>query len=359
EFAEVMRQRLRKEDIAGRFEGTAFTVLLERGSEQDAEKWARAFCKLVSSHVFEAGDRTVNLTCTVGIAPHSDLHKSADSLIELAEKTYRQAKDSGDQGAVQLEEASDEDTRIRRHDAVWSKRLTAALKENRFRLLQQPVGALDGGHTGMGDLLIRLVDEQGQTIAPSEFLPAARRTRMMHAVDRWVIGAAVSLCREQNPATFFVRVSEQSATDKTFYAWLKAMVAKTADRPESLCFQLPEDTVLKYLKASTHLAKFVRNIGCKFALEHSGTSDSSAKLIASMPLDYVKIDGSLITTLSKDSAAHAQTSELVHIAKSRGIETIAEQVQDANTMAALWQLGISYMQGHYVQEPEVILQETA
>ncbi|MEO0576061.1 MAG: EAL domain-containing protein [Pseudomonadota bacterium] len=363
DFAEVLRQKIEKTDLAGRFEGTAFTVLLERGNEHDAEVWARNFSEFVAQRVFEAGNRTVSLTCTIGIALHTKMVKDASSLIELSEHVYREAKGEakgdGNTGQIALEQPNDEDTRIRRHDAMWSKRLTEALRDNRFRLLQQPVAALDGESTAIADLLIRFVDEQGDVVAPSEFLPAARRSNMMQALDRWVINASLALCKERKPTLVFIRLSEQSIVDKSFYAWLKSMISKNAENPATLCFQIPEETALKYLKSVAQTANFVKQLGCKFALEHCGTAPQSSKLLQSLALDFVKIDGSLITSLSSDPDSHQTTSELVAVAKSRGIETIAEKVQDANTMAALWQLGISYMQGHYVQEPEVVLQETA
>lgn len=359
DFAEVLRQKIEKRDIAGRFEGTAFTVLMERGNEHDGEVWARKFAEFVAQRIFEAGNRTVSMTCTIGIALHTQMIKGAASLIELSEHIYREAKGDGNTGQIALEQPNNEDTRIRRHDAMWSKRLTEALRDNRFRLLQQPVAALDGEATAIADLLIRFVDEQGEVVAPSEFLPAARRSNMMQALDRWVINASLALCKERKPTLVFIRLSEQSIVDKSFYAWLKSMISKNADNPATLCFQIPEETAMKYLKSVAQTANFVKQLGCKFALEHCGTAEQSAKLLQSLALDFVKIDGSLITSLSSDPDAHQKTSELVAVAKARGIETIAEKVQDANTMAALWQLGISYMQGHYVQEPEVVLQETA
>lgn len=358
DFAEVLRQRIDRADIAGRFEGTAFTVLLERSSEQDAVNWANAFAHAVTERVFRAGERTVNLTCSIGICPNNELVKSIDELITVSENTYREARDRGI-GQVCMRETNDEDTRIRNHDAVWATRLTEALKENRFRLLQQPIAALDGESGSVFDILVRLIDEQGEPIAPSEFLPAARRTKMLHAIDRWVVGASMALCRERRPDLLFVRLSEQSLTDKSFAPWLKAMLGKAQIKPSALCFQVTEEITLKYLTATAQLAKFVRTLGCQFALEHCGTTDKSSKLIATLPLNFVKIDGGLIANLASDENAQQQTALIVQTAKSRGIGTIAEKVQDANTMAALWQLGISFMQGHYVQEPEVILQETA
>lgn len=358
DFAELLRQRIDRADIAGRFEGTAFTVLLERSSEEDAGIWAREFVEAVSERVFRAGERTTNLTCSIGICPANELVDGIEQLVDAAEHTYREARQIG-KGQVMLRETSDEDTRIRNHDNIWAKRLTEALKENRFRLLQQPIAALDGEGGNVIDILVRMIDEQNEPVAPSEFLPAAKRTRMMHAVDRWVIGAAISLCRERKPDIVFVRLSDQSLTDKSFTAWMKTMIGRAQLQPGMICLQVSEETALKFLTATAQLAGFVRKIGCRFALEHCGVSDKSQKLISTLPLDFVKIDGTLIANLSSDASARERTQALVEIAKERQIKTIAEKVQDANTMAALWQLGISYMQGYYVQEPEVVLQESA
>ena len=358
EFAELLRRCVVKGDIPGRFEGTAFTILMERATDSEARVWAEKFAALVADQHFEVGDRTITLTCSVGIAAYGELIDSVPALVEAAEKTYTAARKDG-RGSVRIAETSDEDTRIRNHDALWAKRLTSALKENRFRLLKQPIAALDGEAAGVFDILMRLVDEQGETIAPSEFLPAARRNNMMQALDRWVIGASIAMSREQRPDLLFVRISEQSVTDRSFAPWLKTIVAKSDVSAKSLCFQVTEEVALNYLKAVMQTAAAVRAMGCQFALEHVGNSPQSVKLVNGIPLDFAKIDGALITNLSTDSDAHTTTGQIVEAARSRGVRTVAEKVQDANTMAALWQLGISFMQGHYVQEPEVVLQDTA
>ncbi|MEM7762919.1 MAG: EAL domain-containing protein [Pseudomonadota bacterium] len=358
DFAEFLRQRIDRADIAGRFEGTAFTLLMERGSEQEAINWAKAFAHAVGERVFGAGDRTLSLSCGIGICPHNAVAPTVEDLMNISEQTYRSAHSAG-RGQVRLHETDDEDTRIRNHDAMWAKRITEALKENRFRLLQQPIAALDGEASTMFDILVRMVNEQDEVIAPSEFLPAAKRSHMLHAIDRWVIGASMALCRERRPDLVFLRMSEQSLIDKSFTAWLKTMISRAQINPATVCFQVTEETALSYLKATAQLSTFVRALGCRFAIEHCGISDKSEKLVGNLPLDFVKIDGALIANLSSDDDARARTKAIVEAATNRSIQTIAEKVQDANTMAALWQLGISFMQGHYVQEPEVVLQESA
>ena len=358
ELAQDLRDHLQANEFAGRFEGTALTVLLERGTEDDAEVWARDLCARIGERVFEIGKQTVRMTCSIGVCAHSGLIENIPQLIEYTEKAYRKARGIG-RGQVFVKQADDEDTRMRLNNALWVKRLTAALKENRFRLLQQPIAALDGESGEMYDLLIRMIDEQGETVLPSEFLPVAERTNMMQALDRWVIGAAVALCRDRNPDTVFVRLSAQSILDQSFLGWLKSVLAHSGTRPAQFCFQMPEVTAAQYLTATVAIATAIRELGARFALEHFGVTQHSRQILDRIELDFVKIDGSVIQNLSVDDDAHQHAADLVKRARDRGMATIAERVEDANTMALLWQLGISFMQGHYVHEPEVILQDTA
>ena len=99
--------------------------------------------------------------------------------------------------------------------------------------------------------------------------------------------------------------------------------------------------------------------GHEFAIEHFGIGHDSARVLASTPMHYLKIDGSLMQSLATDEALRQRVRGYIDTANKRGIATIAERVEDANTMAVLFQLGVGYVQGHYLHEPEVVLSETA
>ena len=200
-----------------------------------------------------------------------------------------------------------------------------------------------------------MLDEEGNAILPNDFLPAAQRNNLMKPIDRWVIGAAMSFCKIKNPDRVFVRLSSDSLVDLSLIDWLAKQLADKEVDPGKLVFQVTEADVAQQIQPSIKLAKLIDSLGCSLALEHFGAGRNSAELLKRLPVRYAKIDGSLMQGIAGDSALQEKVRDLVLAAHDHGVLTIAEQVQDANTMATLWQLGVEYMQGYYVQEPNVVL----
>jgi len=358
ELAALLREELGDDELAGRFEGTAFLALLERGSERDAERWGERLLEKVKAHRFSAEEGAVGLTCTIGLCAATGMIRESGPLIASAAEAHAHGRDAGG-ATVLMNETAETDTRMRRNDAIWVRHLKSALMENRFRLLQLPIASLDGEQQGMFDILIRMLDEQGNKVLPSEFLPAAERNNLMQVIDRWVIGASCQLAASTKAGKLFVRLSRHSIVDETLPDWLREQFSAFGAEPGQFCFQLAEEDAIRYLHQFSVLAHTLRSLGANFALEHVGTGERSLRTVEKLEPDYVKIDGSLIQSLARDEALQRQVQTLVERSRAVGARTIAERVEDANTMAVLWQLGISYMQGYYVHEPEVVLQETA
>ena len=124
-----------------------------------------------------------------------------------------------------------------------------------------------------------------------------------------------------------------------------------------LVVQIPERDAAKHIKQTQALVKHVRKLGIGFALEHYGVDQTRFQILDILKPDYIKIDGELMHTLMTDSNMQKAVSKIVEAAQERKIKTIAERVENANAMAVLFQLGLDFMQGHYVHEPEVVLQE--
>jgi len=188
-------------------------------------------------------------------------------------------------------------------------------------------------------------------------MPAAIRNRMLRAIDRWVIGATLAFCAKQPAEIVFVKLSGESLIDKTLAEWLAKAVQSSGVAPGRLCFQVSEEDAAQFLAQTKALAEQLKKQGHQFAIEHFGIGHDSARVLASTPMNYLKIDGSLMQSIATDKALQERVSNFVAQANKRGIATIAERVEDANTMAVLFQLGIGYVQGHYLQEPEVVLSE--
>jgi EAL domain-containing protein (putative c-di-GMP-specific phosphodiesterase class I) len=218
---------------------------------------------------------------------------------------------------------------------------------------------LGGEQKTMLDTVIRMIDPQGDEVAATDFMPAATRNRMLRAIDRWVIGATLLFCAKQPAETVFVKLSSESLIDKTLGDWLGKAVESSGVAPGRLCFQVSEEDATQFLAQTKTLAEQLKKQGHEFAIEHFGIGHDSARVLASTPMNYLKIDGSLMQSIASDKALQERVSNFIAQANKRNIATIAERVEDANTMAVLFQLGVGYVQGHYLHEPEVVLAETA
>lgn len=356
QLAEEIRKRMNPRDVAGRFEGTVIMALLERGSERDAEAWAQQLVEHLQNVDFKAADRTVNLTCTVGVCAVSGVYSSLEELIVAVAEARQQGKKNGG-NCVVLAESTDIDTRLRKYDAIWVRLIKAALMENRFRLAQLPIAGLRSDSDGMYDLLVRMIDEQGNALLPSDFLPAAERNNLMKTIDRWIVSAAMDFCVENKATKVFIRLSRQSLQDSSLVGWMKKECGKRKVEPSKLCIQIPEREAAKHIKLVKQVVEEFRTIGIGFALEHYGVDKNRFQILDILRPDFIKIDGELMHTLTTDTAMQESIRLVAEAADQRSIETIAERVENANAMAVLFQLGVNYMQGHYVHEPEVVLQE--
>jgi diguanylate cyclase (GGDEF)-like protein len=356
QLADVIRNLTQSSDLYGRFGGVVFTVLLERGTLRDVEAWADNALSTISDHLFEIADKTISVSCTLGL---SEVTRGADRiesiLIEAEQANNRGRKRGGNQ--MVLAEISDESTRIRRYDLVWVDKLKTALLNNQFKLIHLPVVSLGGETETRLDTIMRLLDEDGEEIPAAEFMPAAERHNMLKTLDRWVIGSSFAFAAEKKPDQLFVKLSKDSVIDRTLLDWIEKEIEANSLDPSCICFQVAEEEVTRHLKQVKALVDGLASLGFSFAVEHFGIGRDPMKILNSVPMQYLKIDGSLMQGISNNQTRQDEVQHFVSEARNKGIATIAERVEDANTMAVLFQLGVSYMQGHYVQEAEVVMED--
>jgi len=353
QLAELLRMQLTPTDLCGRFGGNGFLILLERGTARDVETWADNVVKRVNEHVFAFDEKTLSATVTVGLGLLPAANPDVGAAITDAISATRRGRELGGNQMYAVDK-SDTDTRVQAYDKIWVKHIKSALMENRFRLVQQPIASLLGEDKGMFDVLVRMLDEQGTEVLPAEFIAAAERNDLMKNIDRWVIGASMSFAANRKAACIFVRISKDTVLDKSLLAWLDTQLKSLKIEAKRLCIQVTEDLANQYVRQTKELAESLRKLGFGFALEHFGTGRDPLKLLADIDMNFIKIDGSLMQGLSTNQIQQQRVKGLVEAAKRRGIETVAERVEDANTMAVLWQLGIEFIQGYFVNAPEEV-----
>ncbi len=358
QFAQALREYTQSTDIYGRFGGTMFAIMLERGNMDDTEVWANTLLSQIADSIFQYENRSTTLTCSIGLCELDDPEIPLDLVVGDAESACREARQQGG-NQLGFSESSGVAKQLRQDDNIWIPRIRGALMDNRFRLEHQPVAGLNGEVSEAWDIMVRMLDEEGNTILPSEFMPVAERTGLTKNIDRWVVGAAFSFCLTNCAEMLFVRLSRDSLLDDTLTGWLKSQLERTQVTPARICFEVDEQVALDQLAQTQKLSTNLRDMGFRFAIEHFGKSPNSSQLLNRVEMELVKIDGSLMQGLHKDAETQNTVQQLTALAMAKDIETVAERVQDANTMAVLWQLGISYIQGNYVQKRDIVIEDTS
>jgi diguanylate cyclase (GGDEF)-like protein/PAS domain S-box-containing protein len=354
EVARLLKDTLHPKEVAGRFGGVRFLVLLERGNEHDINAWSERVLTRVQRHVMRINDKTVSVTCTIGLSVVAPGDPQLDAVVQDAIECARKGTARGGNQSIGSARA-DNDSRVMSYDRVWVKHIKAALMENRFRLVQQPIASLQGEDPGMFDVLVRMIDQQGKEVLPSEFMAAAGRNDLLKNIDRWVVGASLSFAAQKKPACLFVRLSRETVRDGAFLEWLDNHLRTSRADPQRLCFQVTEESAASHITEVKTLAAALRERAFRFALEGFGSGRNSSGMLEAVPLDFVKIDGTLVQGLAGDPQLQQRVRMLVEAARKHGIQTVAERVEDANTMAVLWQVGVQYIQGYFVNEPEEVV----
>jgi multidomain signaling protein FimX len=354
QVARLLKETLHPKEIAGRFGGVRFLALLERGNEHDISAWSERVLTRVQRQVMRIRDKSVSVTCTIGLSVVPPGDPRLDPVIQDAIESARKGTARGGNQSIGSDRA-DTDSRVMSYDTVWVKHIKAALMENRFRLVQQPIASLQGSDPNMFDVLVRMIDQQGKEVLPSEFMAAAGRNDLLKNIDRWVVGASLSFAAQKKPACLFVRLSRETARDPAFLEWLDNHLRNSRAEPQRLCFQVTEESAASHVSDVKALAGALRERAFRFALEGFGSGLNSGGMLESVPLDFVKIDGTLVQGLAGDPQLQQRVRLLVEAARKHGIQTVAERVEDANTMAVLWQIGVQYIQGYFVNEPEEVV----
>jgi EAL domain-containing protein (putative c-di-GMP-specific phosphodiesterase class I) len=247
----------------------------------------------------------------------------------------------------------------------WVHRISRALAEERICLYFQRIMPLTPAVGQVhGEVLLRMVDEQGQLVPPAAFIPAAERYKLMPAIDRWVIRTAMvtmaqklrGLPGQTSGMGISINLSGQSLCDEQLLEFITEQFQQSGVGAERVCFEITETAVIANLSRAIQLMLALRDIGCHFALDDFGSGLSSFAYLKQLPVDYLKIDGSFVRGMLEDPIDHAIVDSINQIGHVMGIQTIAEFVENAAMVSQLRALGVDYAQGYGVARPEPLLQ---
>jgi len=353
--ANALIETANKGDVYGRFGSSVFTILCHKGSNDDVKSWAEHFQEYLHKNPCVINDTKYPLTCSIGITEWQEDNDDFADALQRAKNSSDEARNSGT-GKIKVNQHFQDITQQSNDfDKEWVAKLKRALVQNRFQLYQFPISSLRMTSRNMIDVYLRMKGDDDELILPNVFMPTAERNNMTQSLDRWVIGASIKYCQANPDAKMFVRLSKESLLDKALLTWANKILQDHKVSPASIVFQIVEEHLFKFRsKLTTRLHEFREN-NFEVAIEHFGKNPAHIELLEDYPINYLKIDSTLIQGLTESRDRQKIVKALCKIAGSKQIATIAEHVETADTMAVLYQLGADYMQGKFTLEPEVVL----
>jgi diguanylate cyclase (GGDEF)-like protein/PAS domain S-box-containing protein len=357
EAAKLLRDAVRDSDTVARIGGDEFGVLLTGCPLDKARQIADDLCRAVAAHRFVWQDRVFNIGVSIGLIEIGREAGSVEQLFASADSACYVAKKEG-AGRVSVYSARDEALARNSGEIEWLQKLQGAIKEERFALYYQPIVAANGGEIAgpSMEVLLRMLDESGKEIQPSEFVQAAERFRLMASVDRWVVQTtltalsrnAFQLAQDRSVA---INISGQTLSDPLFLEFVVECLDTTGVGPEQVCFEITEAAVIGNLEHARRFVGVLHGMGCKFAIDDFGSGVGSFSSLKTLELDYLKLDGSFMRNLARDSVSQTMVTAMIKLARTLNFKIIAEQVEDSAALDAARRIGVDYIQGFVIARP--------
>lgn len=359
EVASLFKEAVRDSDTVGRIGGDEFALLLVGCPLEKARQIADDVVRSVNDYRFVWKDKIFNIGVSIGLVEIGagggaieDIMNSADSACYVAKK----------QGGLHVHVYSAREEASARHSGEihWLQRLQGALRDNKFELYFQPImhARPDGVRGPALEVFVRLEGENGQpSTPPAEFMRAAERYRLMPHIDRWVVQTVLSALGRGGMKlppgrSVAINIAGQTLGDSDFLEFVVDCFDHTGANPGDICFEVTESAVVANLDHAQRFIAVLHGMGCEFALDDFGSGLSSFSTLRTLPMDYLKIDGSFIHNLAGDSVNQAMVAAMIELSKSLNFRVVAEQVEDQLSLDTVTDMGIDFVQGFVVGRPQ-------
>jgi diguanylate cyclase (GGDEF)-like protein/PAS domain S-box-containing protein len=362
QLALLLSGKVRDSDTVARLGGDEFGVLVEHCALEQAQRLANELRQAIQEFRFAWNDKVFDVGASIGLVPVASHSNSVAEVLSAADIACYAAKDHG-RNRVHVYKKTDADLAFRHGQMHWVGRIRHALKDDRFQLYFQKIVPTAGDtrpHSGY-EILMRVIDENGDLILPGAFITAAERYNLMPQLDRWVVQnlcAKWASLAKTNPAAgtdtplFFINISGATLGDESFLDFVRNQLRDQGVDPGTICFEITETAAVSHLPAAVRFIKELKALGCRFALDDFGSGVSSFTYLKNLSVDFLKIDGSFVKDMRKDAIDHAMVRAIHQIGTVMGIQTIAECVEDAAVITNLRDIGVNYAQGFALHRPE-------
>jgi len=354
QISTVIRSSIRGRDTLARLGGDEFAILMENTSPENAFQTATKIKEAIQLHLFIWENHNYKTSVSIGLVPIKNATISFTELLSAADIACYTAKEKG-RNRIQLHE--DEESNKHHGEMLWVTQIHQALENNQFCLYAQEISPLVGTNDCHYELLIRMVNEEGNLIPPNDFLPAAERYYLMQKIDRWVIETSLNLLEKspqflQDIGFISINLSGQSLAEIDFQNFVIDRLTTSKIPAGKICFEITETAAISNLKVAIEFITTLKKFGCRFALDDFGSGLSSFSYLKNLPVDYLKIDGMFVKDIIDDPIDLAMVKSIHEIGQVMGIHTIAEFVENDEIKGMLKAIGVNYVQGYGIHKPQ-------
>ncbi|HYH53462.1 MAG TPA: bifunctional diguanylate cyclase/phosphodiesterase [Solirubrobacterales bacterium] len=338
--AATLRDESRVDDLPARICADEFALLLQQTTPSQAMATAERLISLVR----ERGKPAVGASVGIAAFGGTGEEASAEGLMIAADIALCEAKEQG--GGRAVDAGSGPNLKL-----TWADRIREALDQQRLVVYAQPIFDLRKECVAREELLVRMLDDNGDVIPPSSFLPTAERLGLIAEIDRLVLGKAIQLAGRSQPIA--INVSGASLCDSRLIEDVQAAIAEGLN-PAWLDFEITETAAISNMENARLFAQTVTEMGCGLGLDDFGTGFSSFSYLKELPVQHLKIDIEFIRNLPRSPTDQRLVGALVQFAKAFGQETVAEGIEDADTLALVRGYEVDYAQGFHIGEPALV-----
>lgn len=360
EIGQLVAAQVANVGFAARISGDEFGVIMPINDEPHALAVAESLRRKILHYRYHHEDLVFAVGASIGLTYIHEKDASGNAVLSRADIACYQAKETG-RNKISVYHAEDLEMLRYQSEIEWISQLKRALTHNQFVLYRQGIHDLSGTTAcNHYEILIRLVQD-GRIISPGGFLPIAERFGFMPLIDRWVTEKTFQHLRlhPEDRAIYNINLCGNSLNEKNFFNDIKVLAKREGINPEQICFEVTERVALRNVDDIRECMQDMIGLGFKFALDDFGSGVASHAYLEQLPIHYVKLDGHFVRNLKDNSTSQIIIESLARIAHLKGIECVAEWIEDDTNIGTLIDSGITLGQGYWFDKPMPLEQQTA
>lgn len=361
--AQIIKSMARTEDFIARIGADEFALILPDTAIEDAECIGKDYIRAIAAKTFNFESKSIRITSRIGGVTLGNLGSTGDDLLSHAHIALVEAKNRGSNSFCMYNslEALQNDNGKRMEILSFVSQCLEQEQE-RLMLYYQPIVSLNN-HSGneFYEVLVRLLDQNDDIVSPVKFIEIAEEYGLVSQLDRIVSCRALDMLEkwqeQDRDVTLSINISGKTFEDQEVIERITHHLSTKSIKSGSVIFELTETSALKDITRARRVISAFKEQGALFALDDCGVGYSSFDYIRQLDLDFIKIDGSFVRDLHRNKEDETFVRAMRDVAKKLEISTVAEMVEDAETVEFLKRLGIDFAQGYHFAMPSAELPE--